>query len=215
MMNSLPVAADISFCVALIPGPPLYDQLASASVAITKSFQNRNVIDNKRYPAHISLHLGGVARSEVAALTNSLAEHVRVCLGGPVHATRLYTGFRGFIGVGVDASASLNGLVKEVRNACNLVQERTPVVRPHLIERWSRLPAEQRMQVLKFGTYKANNANDLHLSVAEVDEEDQDEALAIADKHLTLPQDVKIHKIELIDVGHHNESWTVLASWSP
>lgn len=213
-MNSLPVAADISFCVALLPGPPLYDQLASASVAITKSFQNRNIIDNKRYPAHISLHLGGVSRSEVAALTDSLAEHVRAYLGGPVHATRLYAGFRGFIGVGVDANASLNALVKEVRNTCNLVQERTPVVRPHLLGRWSRLSADQRMQVLKFGTYKPNNANDLHLSVAEVDEEDQDEALAIADKHLTLPQDVNIHKIELIDVGHHNESWTVLASWS-
>ncbi len=211
--SETPQPADLSYGVALIPTNPLKDRVSAASLQITKSFDNRNIIDNQRFPAHVSLYLGGTTRDAIprlcAAVDSALSPYERI----PLSADRLYSDSRGFIGIDVVVDDSLRKLFDAVIGACASVHQSNPRVRPHLISRWPRLTSAQRALVNRFGTYKTEPSA-LHISVAQVDPEDLNPAFAIARNKLVFPEEFGIEAMQVVDVGHNNEKWEVLWMWS-
>ena len=65
----------------------------------------------------------------------------------------------------------------------------------------------------EFGTYKIENEFDPHISVAIVPERNGKQALAVAEELIKTPQEVGVESIQITDIGHKNESWSVIATW--
>lgn len=204
--------AKLSYCIALIPTNPIKDMIASASLAITKRFENINIIDNKKFPAHISLHIGGTDREFLDSLKSKLQLATESFMRKTYVADRLYLGSRGFVGVNCVAD-DLIPFIDAVVDASSELHQEHPRFRPHHLERWPKLTSEQQDSIKKFGTYKIGGAAKPHLSVAQVDEEDAGDAFRIAQKHIQLPQDFLVESIQIVDVGHKNEKWDVLYQW--
>lgn len=58
---------------ALIPDEPLFSAAISASQAIPDEYpDNRNVIDAKKYPPHVSLHICGMPQAAISQITPEL-----------------------------------------------------------------------------------------------------------------------------------------------
>ena len=55
---ALPLA-DVSFGFVLLPNVGFRRELSAASNAITARMHNANIVDEARFPAHLSLYLGG------------------------------------------------------------------------------------------------------------------------------------------------------------
>src|SRR4030042_7193628 len=70
------LAANTSFDVALIPTSPLKDQLSAASLEIARHFPNNNIIDNEKFPAHLSFYLGGTDNEFVGLLKSRVEASV-------------------------------------------------------------------------------------------------------------------------------------------
>jgi hypothetical protein len=207
------VQADVSFGVVLIPERVFRDHVTAASRAITAAMQNENVIDEIRFPAHVSLFLGGTTSRGMRELE---AELGRVVASIPtvVEASRLILGNRGFVAVEVVKSPRLSGIANEVQLVCAAAHGRCPVYRPHLIARWGALSEERRQLLRAVGTYKTVDHWDPHVSVASVPEADLQRAAEIAMPLIPLPQAVRVEALQLVDVGHDNERWDVRQSWS-
>ena len=90
------------------------NQVAAASLAITKLYDNSNVIDNRQFPAHISLYLGGVSRDSVPELFAAIEKAVTPHLGTRLKANRLYSGYGGFIGIDVAPDSDGRALFQAV-----------------------------------------------------------------------------------------------------
>jgi len=206
----IPINAEISYGVAIIPTNPLKDKVAAASLRVTRSFENENVIDNKRFPAHVSLYLGGTSRDYIPMLSDAIDKAIRPHLLAKLRADSLYSD-GGFIGVDVAVDSATRLLFDAVVSACAQVHQTSQLVRPHLISRWSRLTSAQRDLILRMGTYKVDPSG-LHISVAQVDPQDLNSAFVLARRDLTLPEEFGIESVQIVDVGHNNEKWVVL--WS-
>src|SRR3990167_8228625 len=111
------IPANLSYCIALIPTQPIKDLIALASMAITERFDNYNIIDNQRFPAHVSLHIGGTDREFVDSLGAKLRIATEPFFSSQFTADRLYEGSRGFIGVNCVAD-DLLPLIQVVVETC-------------------------------------------------------------------------------------------------
>jgi hypothetical protein len=205
--------ANISFGVVVIPTVPIKEEIASASSQITKYFDNANIIDNKQFPAHLSLYLGGTSSERIGALIATLEPALSPFLTGEFVADRVYEESRGFIGVACQQSETLLSLVTTIVNACGTIHQESPHYRPHIIKRWPRLSEEQQRLLTLYGTYKTAENFDAHLSVASVPALDAADALQIARQHLHLPRVFRVEAFQLVDIGHNNEKWNVLYEW--
>ncbi len=213
MTNALR-SAELSFGVVIIPSSPLKQEIAKASLAITKKCENKNIIDNDRFPAHVSLYLGGTDMAVVPTLISGLQRVTKRFLMTPFSADRLTRSSVGYISISCINAGPLRELLTVVIETCGELHRRNPRYRPHVIERWSRFSNEQQQLYAQFGTDKtALNARP-HLSVADVtSDEDAKTAMQIARKTITLPSECPIAAIQLVDIGHRNEQWAVLDSW--
>lgn len=205
--------SEISFGVLIIPSSQLKEQIESASIAISKVLDNEKPIDNNPFPAHISLHLGGINREFIPDMVEKLERVTIPFLGSSIKASKLYTNSRGFLAVQCNVSKDHSMLIKLVLEVCEEIQVRNPNSRPHILEKWDQLTNKQLEKLYRFGSYK-DMVEDQHLSVAHVNRYDVDEALSIAKKFISLPQDFTIKSIVFAEIGHRNEKWNVLAEWS-
>lgn len=204
--------ANLSYCIALIPTNPVKEMIATASLAITKRFENSNIIDNKKFPAHVSLHIGGTDREFLKFLESNVKSATTPFMSSQFVADRLYIGSRGFIGVNC-SSESLISFIQSVVDASAQLHRENPRFRPHHLERWNRLSEEDQESIKKNGTYKIGSSAKPHLSVAQVDQDDADDAFRIAQKSISLPKEFGVESIQIVDVGHKNEKWDVLSQW--
>lgn len=209
--NKLP-PANLSYCIALIPTNPIKEMIATASLAITKRFENINIIDNKKFPAHVSLHIGGTDREFLESLVSKVKLATKSFMSSQFIADRLYIGSRGFIGVNC-SSEGLITFIQSAVDASSQLHQENPRFRLHHLERWNRLSEEEQESIKKFGTYKIGSSAKPHLSVAQVDQEDVDDAFRIAQKNIILPKDFGVEAIQIVDVGHKNEKWDILSQW--
>lgn len=206
-------AAGLSFCVAIVPYSPIKDQIASASLAITQRFNNENIIDNQKFPAHVSLYLGGTDSKFIPSLVQRLKIDTLQFFSFNYFATQLYKGSRGFIGINCDYD-TLSPVIQAVLGSCAELHGKHPRYRPHLIERCPHLTETRQQLLQKYGTYKVGHEIKPHFSVAQVSEIHLDDAFNIANKYIALPQGFKIESFQFVDIGHKNEKWDILDEWS-
>lgn len=205
--------ANLSFAVAVIPTLPLKEQIASASLAIAQRFDNNNIIDNQKFPAHISLYLGGTDYEFIDSMSAKLQIATTQFLLAKFVAEKLYYGNHGFIGIQCSKTNLLLSLMQVVVDVCGELHRRHPRYRPHLIKRWPQLTKEKRELLHQYGTYKIPAFHDSHFSVAKVPELYTKKTLKIAQEIISLPKEFGIERIQIVDIGHQNERWIVLHQW--
>jgi hypothetical protein len=210
--SSIPATGSTSFAVVAIPTDPLYSSVAKASLQITEEVDNLNIIDNQRFPCHLSLLLAGTSTDGMVLLRSLIADVVPA-VPIPAVARSIATSGNGLISVTIE-SAAISELHTQVIAANANVMNQFPYIRPHLHDRWVGLSEQQRAAVQLFGSYHVEASFFPHLSVAQVDREDLREMAAIARKTIVLPADIAFREIQIVDVGHKNEKWEVLESFS-
>ncbi len=211
LISSPPQSADVSFAIAVIPDGPICSQIAAASVEIALLTQNHNLIDNDRFPAHLSIVLSGASFRGITEVQNLMDTMPRQLLNAV--ATHVYEGTRGFIGVSVEG-AMIDSFQEQLLPIVERVQTMGAVIRPHLLSRWDRLSRDERMSLLRWGTYKLRERFDKHLSVAQVDDTMVSKMVTIAKRRVLLPHEVTFRQVQLVDIGHRNEKWDIIKAWS-
>jgi hypothetical protein len=204
--------AEVSFGLVLLPDERFRREVGAASDAVTAKMPNQNIVDEGRFPAHLSLYLGGTTAAGVDMLASGL-ENLAGDAPRAIDVTRLSQGNRGFLSAEVAKTPALRAFAGAIIAHCRAIHHVNPVYRPHLIGRWDRLSPERQDLLREFGTYKTVDAWDPHISVASVQEADLSEAAALAGAVLVLPQTVPVAALQLVDVGHDNERWRVLRSF--
>lgn len=205
--------AEISYCVAIVPTAPVKELVAKASLAITEQYSNENIIDNLRFPAHVSLNLGGTDRQLLGILSERLGAVINQFLSKTFVADELYQGRHGFIGLRCN-SQSFAAIAQTIIQECGALHKEHPRYRPHIIERWPKLSVLEQGLLREYGTYKIGTEFKPHLSIAQVHKSHVESAYKIAQQCIPVPLEFKIESFQLVDIGHNNESWKILSSWS-
>jgi len=208
----LPVA-DVSIGVALLPSAEFREKVAEASLAIAARCENRNIIDEATFPAHVSLCLAGVGRESVSELTGAIGEFATSIKGLELRVQSLRESGRGFLFLALDNTQQLRDVADGVIEICASVHTMNPHYRPHLVRGWGTLSESRRQLLVRYGTYKVQSEWNPHISVASVSADHLADARKVAANLITLPSDVRVESIQLLDIGHDNEKWEVLSSW--
>lgn len=206
--------ASLSFAVVVIPERPLRAQIVTASVAIDRGFKSRNIVDDKIYPPHLSLYLGGTDPEFLDDLRTGLHVAVQPHVSATLFADELYHEPRGFIAVACAQDDTLLSLAGSIIEVCGRFHRKNPRYRPRVLARWSQFPLAHKELVKAYGTERVPPNWRPHFSIADVEAEHTHAALLLAETHLSLPQSFSIAAIELVDVGPSNERWQVLQRWS-
>lgn len=211
-MNELK-PANLSFGIVIIPTEPIFSMISDASLKIAQKYNNDNIIDNKMFPAHISIILTGTNKEYSNSIFQKLKAITSEFKDISLTANEVYLGRRGYIGVKCGESQELKYLCYKIIAECANFHQKNQVFRPHIIERWNTLRETEKESVIKYGAYKIFDNSDFHLSVAIVDNIYQKECFELARTIIKVPQTFKINKFQFVDMGHKNEKWDVLYEW--
>ena len=211
-MNKLK-PANLSYGIVIIPTEPIFSIISDASLKITENHKNYNIIDNKIFPTHLSIILTGTNREYSNIIFKKLQKTTSEYKCISLTASEVYLGKRGYIGVKFNDSPELKKLCHKIISVCASFHQKYQVFRPHIIKRWNTLQENEKELIIKYGTYHIFDKIDFHLSVAMVDNIDQDECFKIAKNMISVPQTFKIDKFQFVDMGHKNEKWEVLYEW--
>jgi hypothetical protein len=178
---------------ALIPDEPLFTGVIDASQAITDEYyDNANIIDQKTFPPHVSLHICTIPRDAVA----QVAESMRT----------LAAGLPELVPTGVEQADG--GYVM-------LDVERTDdVVALHEAVLELAAAAREGMGSDKYGNPYIRDLFSPHLSLAKVDYRDQTGAARIGRETLGTLAATPSRSLDLCDIGERSEQWEILASFA-
>jgi hypothetical protein len=204
--------AELSYGVALLPARALRVEIASASRAIEKQFGNANLVDERTFPAHLSVFLGGTSGAAVPALEVGLGL-LKTVPDPHLDVTALEKGDRGFLSLAAAREPDLLRLAEGILGLCAAAHRAHPRYRPHILARWTSLGEDRRQRLIQYGTYRTLQHWKPHISVASVKPDDLDAAHAVAAQLVRTPQRVAVERLQLVDIGHNNERWQVLADW--
>lgn len=203
--------SNLSFAIVLTPEKPLRSLIAKASLEITQLFDNQNIIDEERFPAHLSLYLGGTNENHVNNLWRKVNRVIDDFSEISITAIRASTS-RGFIKIDCYKSKELMDFVNRILIICKNNHKSNPSYRPHLLERWNNLSEKKQKDIVRYGTYKTSDEFNPHMSIAHVDESNCLHAIVITKNIIKLPLSFAIETLQLVDIGHHNEKWKVIKS---
>lgn len=178
---------------ALIPEEPLFSGVVNASQAITDEYYyNANIIDEKTFPPHVSMHICTVPRSAVV----QVSEGMRV----------LAAGLPELVPTGVEEGTTGGYVMLYIELTDNLIALHEAVLE---------LAAEARegLGSDKYGSPYIRKLFSPHLSLAKVDDRDQVGAAAIGRNVLCPLVAAPSRSLELCDIGERSEQWEVLASY--
>jgi hypothetical protein len=204
--------ANLSYGVVIIPSEPIYTQISKASLEISKFYKNLNIIDNVKFPSHITLIISGTNSINANEIAETLKVQTSEYKNISLTANQLFCN-NGFIEVSCQKGKEEIFLLKKVFEVCSEFHRQIHVFRPHLLSRWDTLKESRQKQVIDNGTYKTPETTNMHLSVALVDKSVSDHCYEISRNLITIPQEFKIDKFQFIDMGHNNEKWEVLFEW--
>jgi hypothetical protein len=177
---------------ALIPDEPIFTGVIDASQAITDEYyDNANVIDEKTFPPHVSLHICPIPRSAVESVTEgiqALAANLPELV--PIGVGRAEGGY---VMLDIERTEGLAALHEAVLE----------------------LAAEARASLGSSDKYGSPYIRDLfnpHLSLAKVDYRDQAGAVRIGRESLGGLATAQSRSLSLCDIGERSEQWEVLAS---
>jgi hypothetical protein len=175
---------------ALIPDEPLFSGVIGASQAITDEYyDNANVIDEKKFPPHVSLHICTIPRDSVAQVAESLRA--------------LAASLPGLLPTGVER-ADGGYVMLDIERTDELVALHEAVLE---------LAADAREGMSdKYGSPYIRELFNPHLSLAKVDYRDQAGAVRIGRESLGELADAPTRSLDLCDIGERSEQWEILAS---
>jgi hypothetical protein len=179
---------------ALIPDEPLFSGVIDASQAITDEYyDNANVIDEKTFPPHVSLHICTVPRGSLAQLGESMRA--------------LAAALPELIPTGVER-ADGGYVMLNIERTDDLVAFHEAVLES---------AADARQGIGGTDTYGSPYIRDLftpHLSLAKVDYRDQAGATRIGRETLGQLAASQSRSLDLSDIGERSEQWELLASYA-
>jgi hypothetical protein len=179
---------------ALIPEDPLFRAVVEASQAITDEFYyNANVIDDKKFPPHLSLHICTIPRDTlpqvVAALKGLAATKFPNLV--PIEVERADGGYVMLNIARTDALLDLHEAI------LNIAAE-----------------ARQGLGQDRFGNPYIRNLFTPHISLAKIDYRDQSAAVTIGRENLGELSIARVRALDVCDIGERSERWEVLASFA-
>jgi 2'-5' RNA ligase superfamily len=178
---------------ALIPASPLFEDVIGASQAITDEFYyNRNIVDDKDFPPHLSLHICTIPRNTV----NQVAAALQVLASGrlpEINPVAVEPSGGGYVMLSAERTPALMDLHEAVLGAA--------------------AQARSGLDGDPFGSPYIRNSFVPHISLAKVDRDDQAEATTIGRKALRASHRAPARALDLCDIGEHSERWDVLASF--
>lgn len=178
---------------ALIPGNPLFDNVITASQAITDEYcYNANIIDAKTFPPHLSLHICTIPRTALDQVTAAVEP---LTTAGLPHLTP--TGVEpargGYVMLTIERSPALVNLHEAILNIA--------------------ARARDGLGADPFGSPYIRDSFAPHISLAKLDRDDQAEAAAIGRRTLANADSTCSQALELCDIGQNSERWDILASF--
>lgn len=175
---------------ALIPDEPLFADVINASQAITDEYyDNANIIDEKRFPPHASLHICTIPRETVEQVTKSM----RALAALPeLVSTGVERADGGYVMLNIKRTDDLVALHEAVLNLA--------------------ATARQGMGSDRYGNSYIRDLFLPHLSLAKVDYRDQAGAARIGRESLGTLSVAQSRSLDLCDIGERSERWEILAS---
>lgn len=194
--------------VVLIPEAPLFSMIISASQAVTARFRNQNIIDAEKFPPHASLHICSIPTGRLEEFSELLRSSAAVTT--PVlKPVELKMGSSGYLTLKLEITPEIRQLHNASINAA-----------AHVREKWSednrsqyrRYFGEDLRNFEKYGNAYVLQKFDLHMSIAKVEIQDQDEAYEVAQNALGTLTEERASKLQICDIGMRNEKWVLLKS---
>ncbi len=198
----------IRIAVALIPTEPLFSNIIEASQAITRQFQNFNIIDKNVFPPHACLHICTISKDKLPhflKIINQLSNTTFPIFDPSI----LIKGSTGYISFQLNISPLIRSLHESVLSAALTVRGDDYQEDP---ARLARLSVADRLSFQKYGNRFIFDKFNLHISIAKVAQEHQDEAFEIAKTILSTPKATPAAAIQVCDIGMRSEKWIVLYS---
>jgi hypothetical protein len=168
--------------------------VVNASQAITDEYYyNENIIDERCFPPHLSLHICTVPSGEIPHIVDelrALIERVGLPCINPIGVESSYGGY---VMLNVERTAELIALHEATLELAAMAREG--------------------VDFDKYGSKYVRDAFVPHLSLAKVDRRDQANASNIGRQAIGSCQPTRTRALELCDIGAHSERWDVLASF--
>ena len=179
---------------ALIPGDPLFAAVVDASQAITDEFHdNRNIIDGKAFPPHLSLHICTVPRSEIDRIIadmRAVTEGTDLPDITPLGVERAHGGY---VMVNIERTTEIMILHEAILDVAAI--------------------ARDGMDGDAYGNKYIRDSFTPHISLAKVASQDMLSATDIGRKALGGSRTTPTRTLDLCDIGPYSERWDVLASF--
>lgn len=178
---------------ALIPDNPLFDAVISASQAITNEFYyNENIIDDKIFPPHLSLHICTIPRPAITSLSCTL--ETLAAAGLPdITPISVEPSSGGYVMLTAERTTALMNLHEAVLTAAT--------------------HARNGMDADPHGSPYIRDSFTPHFSLAKVSHRDHAEATTIGRSIVGTTASAPSRTFDLCDIGEHSERWEVLASF--
>jgi hypothetical protein len=175
---------------ALIPDEPIFSGVIDASQAITDEYyENANVIDEKTFPPHVSLHICTIHRGSVAQVVESL--RTLAASLPELRPTGVERADGGYVMLDIERTDELVALHEAVLE----------------------MAAEARAGMSdKYGSPYIRDLFNPHLSLAKVDYRDQAGAARIGKSSMGNLVTAPSRSLDLCDIGERSERWEILAS---
>jgi hypothetical protein len=178
---------------ALIPDDPLFGAVIAASQAITDEFYyNANIIDDKTFPPHLSLHICAVPRPALSQVTAELEALAAAGLPA-IAATTVEPSSSGYVMLSIARTPELMALHEAILDIA--------------------ARAREGLGGDAFGSPYIRDSFTPHISLAKIDRDDQAEATAIGRQALSKPGGAPSRALDLCDIGERSERWDILATF--
>jgi hypothetical protein len=179
--------------VALIPDEPLFDMAVAASQAITDEFYyNANVVDAKKYPPHLSLHICPVPADALEAVGAAVVELATKGLP-ELRIAGVEPASGGYVMLNVERTAEIMAMHEAV------------------LEIAAR--AREDLGGDPYGNTYIRDQFVPHISLAKVDRDDQKQAAEIGRQAVAgKSTSAQARALDLCDIGERSEKWDVIVS---
>ncbi len=179
---------------ALIPDDPMFESVVNASQTITDEYYyNENVIDERSFPPHLSLHICTVPHDKIPQIVSDLRALIERVGLPHINPTAVESSCGGYVMLNVERTAQLMALHEAILELAAIAREG--------------------VDADKYGSKYVRDAFVPHVSLAKVDGRDLANATNIGRQAFGSCQPTRTRALELCDIGARNERWDVLASF--
>lgn len=178
----------------LIPDAPLFESVIDASRAITDEYYyNENIIDDKDFPPHVSLHICTVPSNGIQQVVDELCGLIKRIDLPDINPVGIEPSYGGYVMLIIERTAGLMELHEAVLDLA--------------------AAARKGMGADQYGSEYIRDSFMPHVSLAKLDRRDLDSATDIGRRALDHYHPTRTRALDLCDIGFRSERWDVLASF--